>query len=78
MAAFAVAAPVGATVIGKFWFGQRTAATPAQTASSAGTAAPDGPRANSTDKQKSVAVLPFEDLSQNKDQAYFSDGLSVN
>jgi TolB-like protein/tetratricopeptide (TPR) repeat protein len=76
MAAFAVAALVAAAVIGKFWFGQRTAATPAQTASSAGTAAPDGPRANSTDKQKSVAVLPFEDLSQNKDQAYFSDGLS--
>lgn len=25
---------------------------------------------------KSVAVLPFEDLSENKDQAYFSDGLS--
>jgi TolB-like protein/Tfp pilus assembly protein PilF len=26
--------------------------------------------------QKSIAVLPFEDLSENKDQGYFSDGLS--
>lgn len=27
-------------------------------------------------KQKSIAVLPFKDLSQTKDQEYFSDGLS--
>src|SRR5580658_9229447 len=27
-------------------------------------------------KQKSIAVLPFEDLSERKDQEYFSDGLS--
>ena len=27
-------------------------------------------------KQKSIAVLPFEDLSEKKDQEYFSDGLS--
>lgn len=29
-----------------------------------------------TAKQKSIAVLPFEDLSEKKDQEYFSDGLS--
>jgi serine/threonine protein kinase len=32
--------------------------------------------ANTTESDKSVAVLPFVDLSENRDQEYFSDGLS--
>jgi TolB-like protein len=33
-------------------------------------------RARSTAPEKSIAVLPFVDMSENKDQEYFSDGLS--
>jgi TolB-like protein/tetratricopeptide (TPR) repeat protein len=73
LAAVGLAALVGVAVIAKLWFVARTPATAAHTATAA--AAPDGPLPNSG-QQKSVAVLPFEDLSQNKDQAYFSDGLS--
>jgi TolB-like protein/class 3 adenylate cyclase/Flp pilus assembly protein TadD len=32
--------------------------------------------AKTTDTEKSIAVLPFTDMSQNKDQAFFSDGLT--
>lgn len=35
-----------------------------------------GVAANTAESDKSVAVLPFVDLSENRDQEYFSDGLS--
>jgi TolB-like protein len=38
--------------------------------------APPQPPVAAAAKQKSIAVLPFEDLSEKKDQEYFSDGLS--
>jgi len=50
-----------------------SAGTVADFSGAAGAAAGDG-KAASIDK--SVAVLPFDDLSEKKDQAYFSDGLS--
>ncbi len=39
-------------------------------------ATPAPPPVVAVAKQKSIAVLPFEDLSEKKDQEYFSDGLS--
>ena len=47
------------------------AATPSAPAPTATPATP------SAVVQKSIAVLPFEDLSEKKDQGYFSDGLSA-
>jgi len=38
--------------------------------------APDAPAPASTADAKSIAVMPFVDMSQAKDQEYFSDGLS--
>ena len=56
---------VGAIVsIGLFLLGRYTAATPRQ--SEAATALP----------AKSIAVLPFENLSDDKNTAYFSDGIT--
>ncbi len=40
------------------------------------TAAPGAADAPATAARKSIAVLPFTDLSEKKDQEYFSDGLS--
>ena len=36
---------------------------------------PVGPRAVSGIPEKSIAVLPFENLSEDKDNAYFADGI---
>jgi len=42
----------------------------------AASAVPDAPPASSAASDSSIAVLPFVDMSQSKDQEYFSDGLS--
>ena len=58
--------------IGLFFIGRYTAsnsAAPRQDASAARTAA------NSSIPQKSIAVLPFENLSDDKGAAYFADGI---
>jgi TolB-like protein len=63
---------VGYFAVDKLWLSKRSAAD-TQTSSStihAGTP-PQG-----AIPEKSVAVLPFIDMSENKDQEYFSDGLS--
>jgi len=49
---------------------------PAPPPSPAGVPAAAGEAAATAPAGNSVAVLPFEDLSEKKDQAYFSDGLS--
>ncbi len=53
---------------GAFWYFQGTSDTPAKTSATAVAAvAPN---------DKSIAVLPFADMSAGKDQEYFADGLS--
>jgi adenylate cyclase len=63
----------------KFWLSKRSstesATAPAATAPAAVPAAPSAP-ATAAIAEKSVAVLPFVDMSEKKDQEYFSDGLS--
>jgi TolB-like protein len=64
-----VGAAVAALVLGGWWLGK----SQGWWARLAGTA-PTVPAATAT--ANSVAVLPFTDLSEKKDQEYFSDGLS--
>jgi TolB-like protein/Tfp pilus assembly protein PilF len=67
----------------RIWFAGQSEALPA-TAAVAGTAAQTGsdPQAaaaspaQSRPADNSIAVLPFTDMSENKDQAYLSDGIS--
>jgi len=56
-------------VVDKFWLSKRTAAPAASTTVST----PSQPVAAS---EKSIAVLPFLDLSENHDQEYFGDGMA--
>ena len=64
------AGAVAAVLIGGWWLG-KSAGWWARSASGASTGVPAA-----TATAKSVAVLPFTDLSEKKDQEYFSDGLS--
>jgi TolB-like protein len=57
--------------VGLFLFGRYSAQTARQDASPARTE----PAAASTISKKSIAVLPFENLSDDKDAAYFADGI---
>jgi adenylate cyclase len=60
-------------VADKFWISKRVAGvTPTATAVPAAVSVPASP----VIPEKSVAVLPFVDMSEKKDQEYFSDGLS--
>src|SRR5580698_10494053 len=57
----------------KFWISKRVATIPAATlAAPAAVTAPASPAI----PEKSVAVLPFVDMSEKKDQEYFSDGMA--
>lgn len=70
---WAIAAAAVAVLGGLFvWRGGYLAHAPAVAVPAPDAPAPAVPAA----KQKSIAVLPFEDLSEKKDQEYFSDGLS--
>jgi TolB-like protein/Tfp pilus assembly protein PilF len=70
--AWIVVVIVGAALsVGLFFFGRYSAQTPRQDASAARTEA----AAVSTIPQKSIAVLPFENLSDDKGAAYFADGI---
>ncbi len=61
-------------MVDRFWLSKRV---DAQTASMAATpASPAGSSGAHAIPDKSIAVLPFADMSENKDQEYFSDGLS--
>jgi TolB-like protein/tetratricopeptide (TPR) repeat protein len=59
-----VAVALGALLAGKFWLAKR------------GSAQQPGAVADDVVSEKSIAVLPFTDMSEKKDQEYFSDGLS--
>jgi TolB-like protein/Tfp pilus assembly protein PilF len=70
--AWIVVVIVGAALsVGLFFFGRYSAQTPRQDASAARTEA----TTVSTVPQKSIAVLPFENLSDDKNAAYFADGI---
>jgi len=58
-------------VADRFWLSKHT--SPEQPAA---VVAPPPPPAMPIIPEKSVAVLPFVDMSEKKDQEYFSDGLS--
>ena len=75
---FVVASVVSLALLGfaadRLWLsGHRAAATPATTPVAP---APPAVPASPTIPEKSVAVLPFVDMSAKKDQEYFADGLS--
>ena len=64
--AWIVVVIVGAALsVGLFFFGRYSAQTPRQSEAAAGSTIP----------QKSIAVLPFENLSDDKGAAYFADGI---
>jgi TolB-like protein/cytochrome c-type biogenesis protein CcmH/NrfG len=70
--AWIVVAIVGAVLsVGLFFFGRYSAQTPRQDASPARTEA----ATVSTIPEKSIAVLPFENLSDDKSAAYFAEGI---
>ncbi len=76
--AVVVASIVGIAIAGfavdHFWLSSRKGAAPS--ASTVGASALASAPATPTIPEKSVAVLPFVDMSEKKDQEYFSDGLS--
>src|SRR5205085_5273545 len=53
---------------------KRAAATPAAAAASTGASAPAAAAAPGAEP-KSIAVLPFENLSEDKSNGYFADGI---
>jgi adenylate cyclase len=61
-------------VVDKFWLSKRV--TTERPAATVATIAPASPTPAAAVSEKSVAVLPFVDMSEKKDQEYFSDGLS--
>ncbi len=67
-----IAAAVAYLVVDKVWLADRTESPPAVTVPAPATPAP--PMAAAT--ENSIAVLPFADMSEKKDEEYFSDGLS--
>jgi adenylate cyclase len=64
---------LGYFVADKFWLTKREAVPEDVTATP--TPVPSAPAANKA-PEKSIAVLPFVDMSEKKDQEYFSDGLA--
>src|SRR5688572_21729468 len=63
---------------GAFWYYQRTSETPTAASMAAQPAAPAAPplEAAAAPDHKSIAVLPFADMSPAKDQEYMSDGIA--
>lgn len=66
-----IALGVGYIVVDKVWLERRGAAEPAVAPIDSATAP-----ATPAIPEKSVAVLPFADMSEKKDQEYFSDGMA--
>jgi adenylate cyclase len=72
LAIVAAAAVIACAFVVKLWVMPHEPVVPTHAQDPLRAMTPTGTSAN----DKSVAVLPFEDLSEKKDQAYFSDGLS--
>ena len=72
-----IAVVLGYLVVDKFWSSKRIEALQANTALSPAAApvAPAAPVATSI-SEKTIAVLPFTDMSEKKDQEYFADGMA--
>jgi len=73
-----VLAMTGATflfVIVFFWMNQRRGGVP-ETRNPTAVGVPQGPATGSVVGQNSIAVLPFVNMSADKDNEYFSDGIS--
>src|ERR1700733_9882378 len=66
-----VAAILGAILVDEFWLGRHVSAAQA-TARAIGSTVTAGPMIS----DKSIAVLPFVDMSEKKDQEYFADGMA--
>jgi TolB-like protein/Tfp pilus assembly protein PilF len=69
---FAIA--LAALLADKFWLSKHS--TPEQAGVPAASGPPAGKNVATTISEKSIAVLPFTDMSEKHDQEYFSDGLS--
>src|SRR5439155_614732 len=70
----ATAGVLAALAVGLFVFqSMQTHRAPAPTASA--TSPPDSPITSGPIPEKSIAVLPFENLSEEKENAYFTDGV---
>ena len=63
-------------VADKFWISKRVATTPAATVAAPAAVTAAASPVIPVIPEKSVAVLPFVDMSEKKDQEYFSDGMS--
>jgi TolB-like protein len=74
IAAAAIAIVVGYVVVDKLWLSRRPETLPSGAAVTPA-AAPVAPPVTAI-SENSIAVLPFADMSEKKDQEYFSDGLS--
>ena len=73
---FSGAAAVAALAIAWYFVGQPALRDTPAAAKAAAPAAADAPAAPKGPPARSIAVLPFVDLSQSKDQEYFSDGIT--
>jgi TolB-like protein len=76
LAAVALVVAVGYFVASRLMLSKRVAPSGPASASGLPAITTAGSTRPAAIPEKSIAVLPFEDLSEKKDQAYFSDGLS--
>ncbi|MGO9852282.1 MAG: TIR domain-containing protein [Steroidobacteraceae bacterium] len=78
--AMIVASVIGLGLLGfaadRLWLSHRQAAPPPAPALAPAASAPAATPAAPTIPEKSIAVLPFADMSEQKDQEYFADGLA--
>ncbi len=82
-ALYTAAGVVGITIaFGAIWLGKSkrdgsaNGTTPASAATTASTAATAATAAAKSSESLSLAVLPFDDMSEKRDQSYFSDGIA--
>ncbi|MEJ2086284.1 MAG: protein kinase [Acidobacteriota bacterium] len=72
----AIAALLILVAAGSWWMGQRGSRPSGEEGLEMTTSAGSGSSTGATEAGQSVAVLPFDDLSPDKDQEYFTDGMT--